>query len=297
MTLPSYVLVTPARNEAQFIELTLKSVVAQTARPLKWVIVSDGSTDGTDEIVGKYAAEHSWIELVRQPEREQRNFAGKAAAFSAGYGRLRDLEYQVIGNLDADISFDADYFSFLLGRFAENLRLGVTGTPYREGNATYDYRFNSLELVSGACQMFRRECFEAIGGYRQVKSGGIDLIAVFTARSQGWQTQTFTERFCSHHRSMGAAQHTGFRERFHRGRMDYLLGSHPGWEIFRGIYQMKKKPYLIGGLLIMAGYVWTMLRGSERTMPAELIPLRRSEQMQRLKGVFERTLRSLVTHG
>jgi biofilm PGA synthesis N-glycosyltransferase PgaC len=296
-TLPSYVLITPARNEAQFIELTLKSVVAQTLRPCKWVIVSDGSTDGTDDIVSKYTAAHPWIELVRQPEREQRNFAGKAMAFGAGYSRLHDLEYQVIGNLDADISFDANYFSFLLSKFAEDPQLGVAGTPYREGNATYDYRFNSLEHVSGACQMFRRECFEAIGGYRQVKSGGIDLIAVLTARSRGWRTQTFTEKFCSHHRSMGSAQHTGFRERIHRGRMDYLLGSHPGWEVFRSIYQMKKKPYFIGGLLIMGGYLWTMLSGHEKTMPAELIPLRRSEQMQRLKSVFERAFRNLVTHG
>ena len=83
-TLPTYVLITPARNESKFIELTLQSVVAQTYRPLKWVIVSDGSTDGTDEIVGKYTAEHSWIELVRMPERKERHFAGKVHAFNAG---------------------------------------------------------------------------------------------------------------------------------------------------------------------------------------------------------------------
>jgi len=114
LSLPTYVLITPARDEAQFIELTIKSVVAQTVRPIKWVIVSDGSTDGTDDIVSKYAAEHPWIELVRTPERRERHFAGKVYAFNAGYARIGDLEYEVIGSMDGDVSFDEDYFSFLL---------------------------------------------------------------------------------------------------------------------------------------------------------------------------------------
>src|SRR5262245_15928650 len=131
MTIPSYVLITPARNEARFIELTLKSMVAQTVPPLKWVIVSDGSTDGTEEIVSRYAAQHSWIELVRLPERKERNFAGKVLAFNAGRARLADVKYEVIGNLDGDVSFDADYFEFLIGKFSESPRLGVAGTPFR----------------------------------------------------------------------------------------------------------------------------------------------------------------------
>src|SRR6266436_8272881 len=109
LSLPTYMLITPARNEAQFIELTIKSVVAQTVRPLKWVIVSDGSTDGTDDIVAKYAAEHDWIELVRMPERRERHFAGKVYAFNAGYAKVKGLDYQIIGSLDADMSFDESY--------------------------------------------------------------------------------------------------------------------------------------------------------------------------------------------
>ena len=129
---PNYVIITPARNEAQFIELTLQSVVAQTVRPLKWVIVSDGSTDGTDDIVSKYMADNAWIELLRMPERQDRHFAGKAYAVNAGRGRLGALEYDVIGNLDADVSFEPDYFEFLMARFAENPRLGCAGTAFRE---------------------------------------------------------------------------------------------------------------------------------------------------------------------
>ena len=94
LTLPSYVLITPARNEAESIELTIKSVVLQTVRPIKWIIVSDGSTDGTDEIVRKYAADHPWIELLRMPERRERHFAGKVQAFNAGYARVQGLDYE-----------------------------------------------------------------------------------------------------------------------------------------------------------------------------------------------------------
>src|SRR5439155_12900101 len=203
--LPKYVLITPARNEAQFIELTIKSVIAQTVLPLQWVIVSDGSTDGTDEIVNKYAAEHRWIELVRTPERQERHFAGKVHAFNAGYAKVKNLDYDLIGSMDADISFDPDYFSFLLGKLAEDPALGLVGTPFKD-KAIYDYRFVSIEHVSGACQLFRRECFEQIGGYVPVKSGGIDHIAVITARMQGWKTRTFTEKVCLHHRKIGSAE-------------------------------------------------------------------------------------------
>ena len=197
MTLPKYVLITPARNEAEFIELTIKSMVAQTVRPEKWVIVSDGSTDGTDEIVLKYVNDYPWIELVRMPERQERHFAGKVHAFNAGRERLKHVEYAVIGNLDGDLSFDEEHFAFLLRKLAEEPRLGLAGTPFKgHTGIVYDYRYVSIEHVSGACQLFRRECFEEIGGYKPVKGGGIDHIAVITARMKGWKTRTFTEKRC-----------------------------------------------------------------------------------------------------
>jgi glycosyltransferase involved in cell wall biosynthesis len=293
--LPSYVLITPARNEADFIELTLKSVVAQTVRPIKWVIVNDGSTDGTDTIVRKYAAAYPWIASIEMPKRQARDFAGKALAVNTGYKRLVGLTYDVIGNLDADVSFDEDYFEFLMSRFAEKPKLGVAGTAFTEGNLAYNYEFVGIEHVSGMCQMFRRECFEAIGGYPAIKSGGIDLIAVLSARAKGWETRTFVEKSFVHHRSQGGALHTGLRERLHIGRKDYLLGNHPMWEIFRSLYQMKNKPYIIGGLLVLSAYFWNSFRGVEKTIPEELMVLRRSEQMKRLKAVVQRRFRPVVS--
>ena len=181
-----YVLITPARNEAAFLEETIEAVVNQTQLPMKWVIVSDGSTDGTDEIVKRYAARHNWIELVRMPERRERHFAGKAGAIQAGRAKVADLDYDVIANLDADITVDEEYFEFLLNKFAENPRLGVAGTPFREGTRQYDYRFTSAEHVSGACQLFRKECYEEIGGYAILEYGGEDWHAQTSARMMGW---------------------------------------------------------------------------------------------------------------
>lgn len=285
---PAYVIITPARNEAEFIDLTLKSVVAQTAKPAKWVIVSDGSTDDTDDIVSRYAAEYPWIELVRMPERRERHFAGKVYAFNAGYSRVKDLDYGAIVSMDADISFEEDYFSFLLGKLAGDSSLGLVGTRFWEGSSTYDFRFSSTDHVSGACQMFRRECFEAIGGYRPLKSGGIDVTAVLSARAKGWQTRTFTEKSYAHHRKMGAAQYAGYRARLNTGHKDYLLGSHPIWEIFRCIYQMRRKPVFIGGALMAVAYFSDLLRGVERSIPNDLIQIRQRDQLTRLKGFFLR---------
>jgi poly-beta-1,6-N-acetyl-D-glucosamine synthase len=280
--LTRYVLVTPARNEAAFIELTIKSMVSQTVLPLKWVIVSDGSTDGTDEIVSRYAAEHSWIELVRMPERRERHFAGKVHAFNAGYARVRALEYDVIGGMDGDISFDEVYFSFLLDKLAGDPSLGLVGTPFKD-TSMYDYRFVSIEHVSGACQLFRRECFEEIGGYKAVKSGGVDHIAVLTARMTGWKTRTFTDKVCLHHRKIGSAGRGPLNAKFRTGALDYALGGHPVWELFRTAYQMTKAPYIVGGLSLLAGYVTASVRRAERPISPELVAFRRREQMQRLK--------------
>ena len=284
---PTFVLITPARNEAQFIEGTIKSVVAQTALPLKWVIVSDGSTDGTDDIVRKYADEHPWIELLRMPERRERHFAGKVYAFNAGFERVKDLDYEVMGNLDADISFDdPDYFAFLMSKFAANPRLGVGGTPYRQGNWMYNYRFANIEDVCGACQLFRRQCFEDIGGYSPVKGGGIDHIAFLTARMKGWQTRSFPEKVYLHHRPSGTAQRSRLMANFKTGAQDYALGSHPLWAVFRTGYQMTRKPFLIGGLMLGAGYFWALARRAHRVVSPEVMAFRRGEQMARLKKLF-----------
>ena len=282
--LPSYVVITPARNEARFIEQTIESMISQTVRPLEWVIVSDGSTDGTDEIVQKYISQHSWIKLLRMPERNERDFAGKVMAFNAGYADVHALQYEVIASLDADISFENGYFEFLLARLGESPELGLVGTPFRDGGTeVYDYRFVNIEHVSGACQVFRRKCFEQIGGYTPIKGGGIDYFAVLSARMKGWKTRTFTEMTCVHHREMGTAQHSLLRSRFNYGVKDYVFGNHPVWEIFRSAYQMTKKPIGIGGLALLCGYIAAACRRVQRSVSPEMKDFVQQEQLGRLR--------------
>lgn len=283
-----YALITPARNEEAFLERTIDSVLQQTILPVRWVIVSDGSTDRTDEIIKAYAEVYEWIDYIRMPERETRDFAGKVRSFNAGYARLGDLRYDLVGSLDADISFDPKYFEFLLGQFRADSLLGVAGTPFSEEGRTYDYRFSSTDHVSGACQLFRRECFESIGGYVPVRGGGIDDIAVMTARLKGWRTRTFTEMSCCHHRPMGSATtHSKIAANFKLGQSAYRLGGHPVWQVFRGIYQMARKPYIVGGGALVVGYVWAMLNRIERPVSKELVAFYRREQMNRLRNFLK----------
>jgi biofilm PGA synthesis N-glycosyltransferase PgaC len=284
--IPSYVIITPARNEAQFIELTLQSMLAQTVRPLKWVIISDGSTDGTDDIVRKYAADNPWIELLRMPERAERHFAGKVYAFNVGYALIKDLKPAIVGNLDGDISIEPDHFQFLISKFAEDPALGVWGAPFREGLRQYNYRFSNIENVWGGCQLFRRECFEDIGGYIPIKGGSIDHIAVVSARVKGWKTKTFTDRVCIHHRVMGTAQQNAWKAKFSMGVKDYSVGNHPIWELSRMFYQMKNSPLVIGGFFLAAGYIWSWLRQVEVLVSDEVVAFTRREQMHRLKKLL-----------
>jgi glycosyltransferase involved in cell wall biosynthesis len=287
-TAEGYVLVTPARNEAALIEGTIASVVGQTLRPLKWVIVSDGSTDGTDEIVQRYAAAHDWIELVRLPEHRERNFAAKVGALNAGFERVKALNYLAVGALDADITFDREYFAFLMDKLKGNPRLGLVGTPFAEEGVTYDYRFASLEHVSGACQVFRRQCFEDIGGYRPLKGGGIDLIAVLSSRMKGWEVRTFPEKVSHHHRKQGTATRGGLSVLYSDGRKDYVLGADPIWQILRAINRLRTPPYVVGGLALMAGYMSGALRRIPKTAPSDVVAFRRRDQRERLHGLIRR---------
>lgn len=283
-----YVVVTPARNEAKYIIETLKSMVAQTERPLKWVVVSDGSTDGTDDVVREFQREHDWIDLVRLPEQRDRSFAAKVQSFEAGFARVKDLPYDLVASLDADISFEPDYFEFLIGKFLENPQLGVGGTPFVEakGRLQYNYHFSNIEHVSGACQVFRRKCFADIGGYVPIKGGGIDWTAVTTARMKGWKTRTFTEKTCLHLRPMGTGARKWYAVAFHHGQRDYYLGGHPVWQVFRSIHQMGRPPYVLGGASILAGYFWAWTRRVKRPVSNDLMRFHRSEQMTRLKRFF-----------
>jgi biofilm PGA synthesis N-glycosyltransferase PgaC len=287
-----YVLITPARNEEKFITKTLESMVAQTLLPERWVIVDDGSTDRTPEIVASYAKRYPWIELVRRVQDPDRNFASKVRAFNAGFDRVRFLQFEAIGNLDADVSFGPDHFEFLLQKLAEDPALGVTGTAYSEEafDSTKD-SFEGENSVHGACQLFRYRCFCDIRGYVPNRAGGIDWIAVTTARMKGWKTRNFPERRFRHHRPMGTAQSGAVGAMFSYGEKDYYLGGSFTWQLFRVGYRMTKRPFFIGGLALLLGFCWAALRRVERPISHDLMQFHRREQMTKLKAILGSLIR------
>jgi poly-beta-1,6-N-acetyl-D-glucosamine synthase len=285
-----YVLITPARNEERFITKTLDSMVVQTLLPERWVIVDDGSTDRTAELVQSYSKRFSWIELVQRVQRVDRNFAAKVHAFNIGLEQVSSLPFEVIGNLDSDLSFEPDYLEFLMQKFSEDARLGVAGTPFIENG--YDSAKDSFEgenHVAGGCQLFRRQCFEEIGGYIGNPAGGIDWIAVTTARMKGWKTRSFPERRFHHYRSLGTAERGVLASAFSYGEKDYYLGGSPVWELFRVFYRSAKQP--VAGLALLAGYCWAALRRMKRPVSRELMYFHRREQMRKLKAILGAVLR------
>lgn len=287
-----YALITAARNEEAFIGKTLDSIVTQTHLPEHWIIVDDGSTDMTAAIVENYAEKFPWISLIRRPKRKERHFEGKANAINLGVKRLELLRFDVLGNLDADVSFEPDFMEFLMAQFSGDSKLGVAGTPYLEGN--FDSARDSFEgenFVAGQVQLFRRECFADIGGYAKSRHGGVDWIAVMTARMRGWKTKSFAEKRFIHHRLMSSAERGFFAAHFHYGQKDYYLGGSPLWEMFRVAYRSLKKPFLVGGFAVAAGYCAAALTRMKRPVSRELMQFHRAEQMRKLKAIWRSVLK------
>jgi len=281
----SYVLITPARNEADYIEKTITSVINQTFLPQKWIIVSDGSTDGTDEIVNKYVPKYNFIELMRKNNDENRNFGSKARAISLAYNELKELDFEFIGNLDADVSLESNYYEKILSEFDTNPRLGIAGGIRYD---LTDGKFYKLECapdsVGGPFQLFRRECYEGIGGFKPSKFGGIDAIAEITARMNGWEVKMFPQYQILHYRATGTAINNVFKQKFKIGLKFYSLGYHPVFQLLRIYKTIKLKPFFLGSLITLFGYLWAVIRRFPRPVSNEFVKYLRSEQIQKMKS-------------
>lgn len=278
-----YVLITAAYNEGQYIEKTINSVLEQRVLPAKWVIVSDGSTDGTDDIVQTYASGYKFIQFIRREKDGNKGFASKVFALAAGLKSLTSIDYGYLGHLDADITFSASYFGNLLDRFEMDPHLGIAGGLIYEGhNGRFlPRRSNSLRSVAGAVQMFRRECYEDIGGFIPLIYGGEDWYAEIAARMNGWHVSSFPELPVLHLRPGGRAN--GFvRYAFRQGFMDYSLGSHPLFELVKLAKRVPCRPFLMGAVIRLAGYISACCQREARVVSPQFVSFLRREQMSRL---------------
>lgn len=282
----TYVLITAARNEESYIEKTIETIVAQTVLPKRWVIVSDGSTDRTDDIVKHYAENHNFIRLFRMEPDCQRNFASKVFAVRAGLEQIEDIQYDIFGNLDADVSFGPNFYEYLLNRFSENDKLGIAGGVRNDfyNGKIHKQRYYNKTSISGAVQTFRRQCYEEIGGYFPLQTGGEDTVAEVTARMRGWQTQAYFEIPVVHHRRTGTAVMNILATRFDEGYRDAMFGNHPMYHMINCAVKMLQPPYCVGGILRMCGYIWASMTGGKKKVSKEFIKYIRWEQMRKLES-------------
>ena len=289
MTTPQIALVTAARNEEAKIERTMRSVIGQSVRPTRWVIVSDGSTDGTDAIVASIAAEHPWIQLVREDGRQERDFASKAYALQRGLSELGRLEDDFLGVLDADVVLEPNHFETLLDAFRSEPELGLAGGQiWEEYDGKRVLHDNAEDSVAGAVQLFRAEVFAATGGFRPLATGGEDSLVELEVRAAGWRTRTLRELPVTHQGQVISGRGGVLHLRFRRGWNNWVLGYHPLFALVTVVYRMKDSPWVLGGLSQLVGYLWASLRRPSRAAGPDVVRYLRQEQASKLRGLVLR---------
>ena len=280
-----YVVVTPARDEERTIELTIRSLVAQTVRPLRWVIVDDGSTDATRAIVERWLPDHPWIELVVRTDRGHRALGGGVVdAFNEGLRGVASLDWDFVVKLDADLSFGERYFENLLRRFDADSRLGMaSGKTFlvKEGRKSIEWCHD--EHVRGPAKMYSRACFDAIGGIEARR--GWDMIDETRAQMLGFETRSLDapELELIHHRPIDARQDRVLRSRYDMGALYHFLGYHWLYLLVRSARSaVQDYPRVTGGLALLFGYLSAALRRAERYDPA-YVAFVRQRQLERFR--------------
>ncbi|MBL1264888.1 glycosyltransferase family 2 protein [Candidatus Methylomicrobium oryzae] len=280
-----YVLLTAAKDEETCISEVIQLVVRQTVLPLVWIIIDDGSSDQTASIVERFAAEYPFIQLYSAESREGRNFGSQYKAIRAAYELAKPLEFDFVAVQDADQAPEqADYYESILGEFQKNFRLGiVSGLVYERPRGVWEYRqANSADSTAGSA-VFRRTCFEQIGGYAPLKYGGSDWLAQLDARMKGWEIQTRPDLHILHYRPTSSAGGI-WRGKFREGLMDASFGSHPVFEFLKCCRRMTNHPFLLGSLIRFSGYLWWNLTRRKPLLSPEKEAFLRKEQLAKVHG-------------
>ena len=285
--LPTCVVITPVRDEAAHLPRTAASMTAQEVRPRQWVIVDDGSTDGTRELAAQLASEHDWIELTDAPVREGIRARGAPIVHAFNHGlACVDTRADVIVKMDADLVLPPDYFRRVLEEFAADPAAGVVGgvvVNEVHGRQQPDHR--SFK-VSGAVKAYRSTCLDEIGGLRPAM--GWDGIDEYAARARGWKISLLTDVVVTHFGLRGGKQ-PWYRARFEEGVANRYMGYLPTFLLVRVLYRMAvETPPLLGGAAIAAGFIYASLTSAPQVDDPQAIAELRAEQRSRMRGLIRR---------
>jgi poly-beta-1,6-N-acetyl-D-glucosamine synthase len=276
-----YLIITPARDEEEYIEKTILAVVNQSIRPVQWIIVNDGSHDNTGAIIDHYAEVHPWIKTRHRPNRGYREAGGGVInTFYDGYAQIESSQWDFLVKLDADLSFSSDYFELCFAEFVRDPLLGIGGGGiYHEEAGELKWEENPKFHVRGATKIYRRKCWEDIGGL--LRAPGWDTVDEVKANMLGWRTRSFLDLCVSHYRFTGAAD-GAWKDCIKNGHANYIAGYHPLFMLAKCLRRLTRKPYLIGSAGLLWGFLKSYYRRTPQVEDQRLINYTRTQQMRRL---------------
>ena len=280
---PPYIVVTPVRDEKDYVERTIESMLGQTHRPLRWVVVDDGSKDGTSQLLDDRLGSLDWVTVVHRADRGFRAAGGGVVdAFYAGFDPVANLEWEFVVKLDGDLSFAPDYFSRCFDRFEREPELGIGGGivcsldgAQRRVDSVGDPRFH----VRGATKIYRRECWNQIAPL--IRAPGWDTLDEVRANFFGWRTETFQDLDVIQHKPTGSAAGT-WSNSFKNGRANYITGYHPAFMAAKCVKRLFRKPYVVEAVGMGAGFVSGYVKRLPQLADADTIRYLRRQQVRRL---------------
>jgi len=292
-----YILITPVHNEERFIRQLIESVIAQTVLPKKWLIVDDGATDHSGEIIKEYASQHDFIEYYPLQRSDVKTYYSRRInVILAGIEYISHMDYEFLAVLDADLTLKAAYYESILRKFEHNPKLGIaSGTYVNSVNGRLQKVLRDSDSIStpGGLQVFRRECYESIGGHVPLEYGGSDALVGILGRMNGWETRCFPEYEAVHYRPTGVWGGSSIlKARFRQGMQEYDLGTHPLFMLAKFLRRaILEKPYLVGSIARLFGFLKLYFRREKRGIPDAAVAYIRTEQVSRIFSSLRR-----ITH-
>lgn len=276
-----YVVISPVRDESQYLETTIRSMVQQTVRPAQWILVDDGSTDGTGSIIKQWASEYPWIVPVHRPDRGRRKAgSGVMEAFYDGFERITTIDWDFLVKLDGDLGFESEYFTRCLAKFEADPKLGIGGGVIcHQLNGNLVVEPNPRFHVRGATKIYRRACWEEILGL--IRAPGWDTMDEVEANRLGWSTRSFPDLQVRHYRYTGAAD-GAWKNSIKNGMGSYICGFHPLYMLSKSICRAIERPYLLRSIGLLYGFALGYIKNVPQVANKMSIRYLREQQLRRL---------------